>query len=225
MTDLRPRRLLLSADALETLRRQVLAPPLSLPPGFALAGPPGAAPAVVPPPGVLLPGGQVHPSVAGDLELLARPEVAVLLSAVRPGLAVTACVALAGDRGAALLRTDDTAVELSCFAAVDLAAELIRVVPAASGTGRARTVQEAPLDELLDDTAPSLRGRVSGTLHAAVVRDGAVVGSVEWVWDGAGWIGLEPLVSRNGRPWARLVPVGPQDLPRWTAPYVAAATA
>lgn len=225
MTDLRPRRLLLSADALETLRRQVLPPPLSLPPGFSLSAPPGASPADAVPDGVLLPDGQVHPSVAGDLELLARPEVAVLVRAARPGLDVTACVALAGVRGASLLRTDDTGVQLSCFAAGDLAAELTRVVPSSTGLLRERAVEEVPLAELLDGTAPSLRGRVGGTLHASVVRAGAVVASVEWVWDGAGWIGLEPLPSRGGRPWARLVPVGPQDLPRWTASYVAAAAA
>lgn len=222
MSDLRPRRLLLSTDALELLRRQVLPPPLSLPPGFALAGPPGAGPPGPLPDGVRLPDGQLHPSVVGDLELLARPEVAVLVRAARPGLDVTACVALAGVRGAALLRTGETAVQLSCFAATDLASELIRVVPA----GRSgNPVEEVPLDALLDGSAPSLRGRVTGTLRATVVRAGAVLGSVEWVWDGRGWIGLEALPSRAGRPWTRLVPVGPEDLPRWTAPYVAAAAA
>jgi hypothetical protein len=225
VTDLRPRRLVLSADALELLRRRVLPPPLSLPPGFGLAGPPAASPAATLPAELELPDGRVHPSVAGDLELLARPQLAVLVRAALPGLEVTACVAVAGVRGACLLRTGDTAVQLSCFAAGELAGELTRVVPAGPAPRRERPPEEVPLAELLDGSAPSLRGRVAGTLHATVVGAGRVLGSVEWVWDGAGWIGLEPLPSRGGRPWARLVPVGPEDLPRWTAPYVAAAAA
>lgn len=225
MTDLRPRRLLLSGDGLELLRRRVLLPPLSLPPGFGLAGPPGAAPRGQLPDGVVLPDGSVHPSVVGDLELLARPEVAVTVRAARPGLAVTACVAVAGVRGASLLRTGDTAVQLSCFAATDLAGELSRVVPAPTVQRRGGAPQDVPLDTLLDGSAPPVRGRPRGTLHASVVGRGGLLGSVEWVWDGAGWVGLEPLPSRGGRPWVRLVPVVPDDLPRWTGPHVAAAVA
>ena len=218
----RPRRLLLSADALDLLRRRVLAPPLSLPPGFALDA---ASPSGPLPEGVALPDGSVHPSVVGDLHLLARPEAAVTVRAARPGLDVTACVAVAGVRGAALLRTGDTTVQLSCFPAGDLARELTRVVPAATAPRRERPPEQVPLDVLLDGRDSPLRGRVSGTLRACVLGPDGLLGSVEWVWDGAGWIGLEPLPSRAGRPQVRLVPVGPQDLARWTAPYVAAAAA
>lgn len=220
--DLRPRRLLLSATALELLRRQVLPPPLGLPPGFTLVPVPGAV--AGPPPAV-------HPAVADDLRVLAVPELAVLLRAARPGLDVTACLAVSGPRGAGLLRTGTTAVELSAFAAADLPAELTRLVPAWV-TDERSPVQEVPLDALLAGGGGTrLGGRVGGTLHASVVagarsdRPGGVVGSVDWVWDGAGWTGLEPLPSRAGRPFVRLVPAGPADLAGWLAPLLAQAAA
>lgn len=232
------RRLLLSTTGLEVLRRRALEPPLTLPPGFALE-PVGACAGTVDvlaalvQDGVALgdPAGQwsVHPSVAGDLHVLAVPELAVTVRAARPGLDVTACLAVAGPRGAGLLRTGDTAVQLSAFAAVDLADELARVVPAPL-PGRPRGGrEELPLESLLDRSGSAWHQRVAGTLHATVVsgsgpdRVGGVVGSVEWVWDGAGWTGLQALPSRAGRPWVRLVPVAPADLGAWLAPLLAAA--
>lgn len=232
------RRLLLSTDALELLRRRALEPPLALPPGFALDAVSTAADSgdalealVQDGAAVLDPGGEwsVHPSVAGDLHVLAVPELAVIVRAARPGLDVTACLAVSGPRGAGLLRTGDTAVQLSAFAATGLADELARVVPAPVPGAARPTAEEVPLDQLLDGTGSRLHGRVTGTLHATVVsgsgpdRAGGVVGSVEWVWDGAGWTGLQALPSRGGRPWVRLVPVEPADLGSWIAPLVAAA--
>jgi hypothetical protein len=228
-------RLLLSTTALELLRERVLAPPPVLPPGFALeptgSGALDDAVMELLATGAAAPGAggwEVHPAVADDLRVLAAPEVAVTLRAARPGLEVHACVALRGLRGAALLRTGDSAVQLSAFTAPGLADELTRVVPAASGDTDGRVVEELPLDVLAGG------GRLrdaGGTLHSTVVagprpdRAGGVVGSVEWLWDGAGWLGVEALPSRAGRPWVRLVPVAPADLGGWVAPLVARAAA
>ena len=229
--DLRPRRLLLSATELELLRRHALPAPLSLPPGFAPVGadeplaPGGALHTALRGRNAMTEAG-VHPAVAEDLHVLAAPELAVTVRASRPGLEVTACVAVSGLRGAALLHTGGALVELSAFAAQHLARELGRVVPAPRSPARA-AVEEVPLDALLSGgTGTRLRGRVSGTLHASVLTTGdggAVVGSVQWVWDGDGWTGLEPLPSRGGRPWVRLAPVTPADLGTWLAPLLATA--
>lgn len=201
----------------------MLPSPLSLPPGFALEPARGSD---VEPPAV-----SVHPCVADDLRVLACPEAAVTVRARRPGLEVTACVAIAGPRGAALLRTGDTTVQLSAFPAGALAAELARLVPAPRSVQRPPG-QQVPLDLLLSGGAGTrLVGGGSGTLHATVVagarpdRQPGVVGSVDWVWDGGGWIGLEPLPTREGRPWVALVPVGPADLAIGVAPLIAQALA
>lgn len=210
------RRLLLPTGELEAMRQQVVDAPL--PTGFALAPVDGAQPPEV----------VVHPAVADDLRVLARPEVAVTVRARRPGLEVTACVALSGPRGAGLLRTGDTAVQLSCFPATALAAELARVVPAPLSAERP-PVQQLPLDVLLAGGRGTRLAGSRGGLHAIVVTGGrsdaeaGPVGSVEWVWDGRGWIGLEPLPTREGRPWVRLVPVEPVDLAAWVAPLLARA--
>lgn len=237
------RRLLLSATALELLRRRALQPPLTLPPGFALVPASASADtaeadiattlATLVRDGVAVPdpGGDwaVHPSVAGDLHVLAVPELAVTIRAARPGLEVTACLAVSGPRGAGLLRTGATAVQLSAFAATGLADELARVVPAPVPGADRTTAEEVPLDSLLDRAGSPWHDRVTGTLHATLVtgsrpdRAAGVVGSVEWVWDGAGWTGLQALPSRGGRPWVRLLPVEPADLGGWVAPLVAAA--
>lgn len=231
-------RLLLSTTALELLRQRALLPPLVLPPGFSLAptgeGSTDEALALLQRLGVALPtddGWTVHPSVASDLQVLGAPEVAVTVRATRPGLDVHACLALSGPRGAGLLRTGDTAVELSAFRATDLAAELSRVVPAAAGDRQAPPVEEVPLDVLLDGSGSRLQGRTTGTLLATVLagpragRAAGVVGTVQWVWDGSGWTGLEALPSRGGRPWVRLAPVEPADLGGWVASLVARAAA
>ena len=210
---MRARRLLLSADELADLQRRTGA---RLPPGFALSEPDrtqqpssGVAP---------------HPSVVGDLAVLSRPDVAVLLRAARPGLAVSACLAVSGHRGAGLLRTGDRVVQLSCFAAADLAAELGRIVPAGDPSRPARAAEAVPLERLLENAGTRLHGCAPGALRAVVTgAAGAPVGSVDWVWDGAGWVAPEPMPSRDGRPVVRLQPVGPADLARCVAPLLAAA--
>ena len=204
------RRLLLSAGELEAVRRQVLDAPL--PPGFDLLPQEGAVPPQV----------VVHPAVADDLRVLARPEVALTVRARRPGLEVTACVALSGPRGAGLLRTGETAVQLSCFPATALAGELARVVPAPLSAERP-PAQQVPLDVLLAGGQGTRVAASKGVLHATVLTVSGPVGSVEWAWDGRGWIGLEPLPAREGRPWVGLVPVGPGDLAAWVAPLLATA--
>lgn len=223
------RRLLLSTTALELLRRQVLPPPLTLPPGFA------CEPLDDPPPdwerdaerelqraGALV-AGRPHVAVAADLRVLAAPEVAVVVRAARPGLEVTACLAVRGARGAGLLRTDDALVQLSAFRADRLPDELARVVPAPTAHRR-REAQDVPLDRLLDGGGP-LSGRGPGALRAAVLRPEGLVGSEEWVWDGAGWLALQPLPPQGERAWVRLVPVAPADLAARTASLVARAAA
>ena len=229
------RRLLLSTTALELLRRRVLPPPLSLPPGFGLepvGGDPDRAVPELLNSGVAIGGPKswdVHPDVADDLRVLAHPELAVLVRAARPGLDVTACLAVSGPRGASLLRTGNTAVRLSCFAADTWADELASVVPAPTEPARGRDTQEVALDGLLDPARAPLHA--SGTLRATVLagarpdRSGSVVGSALWAWDGGGWVGLDALPSRAGRPWVRLVPVAPADLGAWVASYVATAAA
>lgn len=216
------RRLLLSTTALEMIREG------PLPPGFGLeptgTGSTDAAVAELRALGVSV-DGAVHPAVAGDLEVLGRPELAVVVQAAVPGVEVHACAAVSGVRGAGLLRTGDTAVQLSAFPAVDLAVELARVVPTPVSGAPVPAVEELPLDVLLDGAAGRLSGRATGTLQATVLGRRGLVGSVQWVWDGAGWIGLEALPSRAGRPWVRLVPVTPGELSAWLAPLVATAAA
>lgn len=238
------RRLLLSTTGLELLRRLVLPEPLQLPPGFRLgagdadgtarAAALAAAAGPLREAGVVLPGEPptVHSSVVADLQVLAAPEVAVTVRAARPGLDVTAVLAVSGLLGVGLLRTDTTVVRLSAFPAEELADELAGVVPAPTGERQAGA-ETVPLDALLPGaTAGGQAARLrsaSGTLHATVVvgaregRPGGVVGSAEWAWDGGGWTGLEPLPSLEGRPQVRLVPVGPADLSRWVAGLVGTA--
>lgn len=203
------RRLLLSADELAGLQRLTGA---RLPPGFALSGAPATDD----------PKQQALPSVTDDLAVLSRPEVAVLLRASRPGLDVTACLAVSGPRGAGLLRTGSTAVELSAFGSADLASELARIVPAGDPARPGGRAEEVPLDQLLDPTGTRWQGRPPGALRAVVVGVTAV-GSVEWLWDRGGWTSLDALPARGGRPWLRLEPVGPGDLARRLAPLLAAA--
>lgn len=216
------RRLLLSTTALELIRDR------PLPPGFDLeptgTGSTDDAVAELNALGVTV-GGAVHPAVAGDLAVLGDPELAVAVQAAVPGLEVHACLAVVGLRGAGLLRTGDTAVQLSAFPAGDLAVELARVVPAPVEDAPTATAEEVPLDVLLDGTGSRLRGRTTGTLQATVLAGSGLFGSVQWVWDGAGWTGLEARTSRGGRPWVRLVPVTPVDLGAWVAPLLARAAA
>lgn len=216
------RRLLLSPTALELIRTR------PLPPGFVLepTGAESTQAAVVElqARGVIV-DGVLHPAVAGDLEVLGAPELTVVVQAVVPGLEVHACLAVSGARGAGLLRTGDTVVQLSAFPAADVAVELARVVPAPVEGSASTTAEEVPLTALLDGTPGRLQGRALGTLQATVLSAARLVGSVTWLWDGAGWVGLEALPSRSGRPWVRLSPVLPADLGAWVAPLVAAAVA
>lgn len=232
------RRLLLTTTGLEVLRRLVLPAPLDLPPGFRLAatadaaaqdaalqaarGPLAEAGALV--------DGQPHPAVAADLQVLSRPELAVSLRARRPGLEVTAFLALRGPLGVSLLRTSPTVVQLSAFPAAEVADELARVVPAPTGPQRLTDAATVPLDALLPGApaggpAGLLRSGSTGALHAAVLSADppGTVGTVEWVFDGASWVGLEPRPSVDGRPQVRLVPVEPADLGRWLAPLAGTA--
>jgi hypothetical protein len=231
------RRLLLSATALELLRRRTLPEPLRLPPGFGVATTAGsadqqqalhAAADELRAKGAMT-GDDVHPALVTDLEVLAMPELAVTVRAARPGLDVTAVLAVRGVLGVSLLRTADDAVQLSAFAAVDLHHELARTVPAPSGT-RTPTVSTVPLDALVrGEHRTAVAG--DGALHAQVVagprddRPGGVVGLVEWVHAAGGWTGLEPLPSVAGRPQVRLLPVQPADLATWIAPLAARALA
>ena len=222
------RRLVLSFAELEVLWRS--APPdAPRPPGFAPVAAGDVEPALTAAAvtlaerGLLGPDG-AHPALAADLAVLAAPEVAVSLTASRPGLDAVAVLALAGRRGAGLLRTDDAHVQLSAFLPSSLAVELARVVPAPVGPSPLPEPVELPLPALLDDgaggPAASLHRRVAGALHATVA--GRVTAPpVEWLWlhdgTGGGWVGLEP----RGGPRARVVPVVPADLGAWLAPAVA----
>ena len=167
--DLRPRRLVLTAAELELLRR--LAGDLPLPPGFQTALDTGAvrygtAPgeaaslaaaaatlasrgAVRPDPGTDPLACQLHPAVAFNLAVLARPEVLVLTRASSGKVRVRAAHAVAGTAGASLARLDDRLVELSLFAATDLGRELIRAVPEPpAGPPGPRPAGLVPLDAL-----------------------------------------------------------------------------
>ena len=204
-------RLLLTADDLARLRQST---GVRVPPGFALSGDVEGP----------LPEQLAHPAVAADLDVLSRPELAVLVRASRPGLAVTACLAVRGVRGAGLLRTGDGLVRLSAFRAADLARELTGVVPADDPDRPASPSSVLPLEVLLGPAGSRLHGRAAGALRAVVVdASGQRTGSVDWVWDGTGWTALEALPSRDGRPWVRLHPVRPADLARSVAPLLAAA--
>lgn len=204
-------RLLLTADDLARLRQST---GVRLPTGFALSGDVEGP----------LPARLAHPALAADLDVLARPEVAVLVRASRPGLAVTACLAVRGVRGAGLLRTGGGVVRLSAFRAAELAMELTGVVPADHPERQPVPSSVLPLDVLLGTSGSRLHGRPPGALRAVVVDgSGRRSGGVDWVWDGTGWTALEALPSRDGRPMVRVDPVRPADLARAVAPLLAAA--
>ena len=242
-------RLLVSSTALELLRRRVLPPPLDLPPGFRLGSRVGPAEQSsgleraaqeLRAAGALGEDDEVHPAVGADLQALASPELAVLVRARRPGLEVHACVVVRGVLGTGLLRTADGAVQLSAFPAAELPGELARVVPAPLADRRPAPVETVPLDALLPGSeaggseagaAGRLRRLTAGALHVTVTvgpredAPGGPVGSGEWVFDGSGWVGLDPAPSVAGRPQVRLVPVEPADLSRWVAPLAGVALA
>lgn len=188
---------------------------VALPPGF---GPAAAEPV------------DVHPALVADLRRLAAPDVVVLVDAARPGLSVTAAVAVADGLGASLLRTGGSVVRLSAFPAVALAGELAGVVPAATGDGPLRAPLVLPLADLVDPAAPGraagLRGAWGGYLRARVrTRDGRLAGTADAVWlsDAAGgaWSLLEPASPRAGVPQVRLRPAGPALLVAALAPGLA----
>jgi hypothetical protein len=203
-------RVLLSAGALDQLR---LRTGCALPPGFRLA----------PSGGPLADLTDAEAERVDDLRVLASPEVAVLIAARRPDLEVTACLALAGSRGAALLRTSPTAVELSAFPVTSLAAELTRVVPLPPRAAVARDVEVLPLTRLLDRARPPLQA--VGALTATVVAGGrGPVGALIWVLEPGGWRALEPLPG-EAEPLVRVAPTTPTGLAAGLAPLLAAAAA
>ncbi|HVM27793.1 MAG TPA: ESX secretion-associated protein EspG [Mycobacteriales bacterium] len=222
MTDLRPRRLLLTAAELAVLAAAALPDGAALPPGFDLDGagagearPVEDAEAALTARG-LLDGTAAHPALAADLRRLAAPEVLVLVEASCPGLDVTAAVAVEGPLGAALLRTGGGSVQLSAFSAASLADELGRVVPARTAAPAAGTTAEAPqvlpLADLAEPPAGSLAEAVArrwgGSLRATVLGQPATPGGavpasfVDWVW----------LTDPTGGRWAALEPAGPDPL-------------
>lgn len=198
--DLRPRRLLLTDAELAVVRGDL--PP---PPGWLTAAPAGAGLERLRERGLADAG--PHPALVADLARLAAPELGVLVEARCPDGDVHAAVGVVGVLGTVLRRTGAATVELSAFAAVHLAAELSRLVPATAGRAAAA---ELPLED-----AASVRA--CGLLRATVAGPGGV-GCLDWAWlgDGAGggWAAVEPAPA--GR--LRLRPVSATDL----APGVAA---
>jgi hypothetical protein len=144
----RARRIVLSADELELLRRLA---GVVVPPDFAFAVPDGVAGDVsdddprwagtgrslverglaeqVAEPGVM--GLRPHPSLVANLGVLAAPELVLRTQVRRRGKAIFATHAVAGLVGAGIARIDERGVELSMFAPTGLAAELERVAAAA----------------------------------------------------------------------------------------------
>ena len=122
-----PRRLVLSAADFESLVRRA---GVRLPPPFSVESPPADRDGT----------GPVHPSLAANLAVLARPDLLVRVDADLPAGVSRAVFAVAGPVGASLFaraRADgrsassraEGAVELSMFAGTWLGRELIRAVP------------------------------------------------------------------------------------------------
>ncbi|HEU5473495.1 MAG TPA: hypothetical protein VFV67_22855 [Actinophytocola sp.] len=102
---------------------------LAMPPGWEPVEPAGSsAPAGLAEKGVLV-DGEVHPSVAMNLRILAGPQVMLDTTASIGAAGLHSLHAIAGALGASLFQLGDGAVELSLFAASDLGGELVRAVP------------------------------------------------------------------------------------------------
>jgi hypothetical protein len=100
--------------------------------------------------GVLEAGGAVHLSVMPSLSTLTAPELAIQTRSQVESTQTTAMHAATNIFGASLWRTDQHAVELSFFPAVDLGRELRRVVPqpAADGDGSGRDAESREREHL-----------------------------------------------------------------------------
>jgi hypothetical protein len=133
-----PRRLVLSAADLDALVRRT---GVRLPPPFDAAG------------GDPQPG-PVHPSLAANVAVLARPDLLVRMDARLPGGGSRAVFAVAGPLGASLFALVGGAVELSMFAAVSLGRELVRGVPEPPVHAPATLVHQS----LAPSSPPSLTG-------------------------------------------------------------------
>jgi hypothetical protein len=116
-----PQRLVLSAADFESLVRRA---GVRVPPPFSVESPPASGD-----------GGWVHPSLAANLAVLARPDLLVRVDADLPSGAGRAVFAVAGPVGASLFALEDGAVELSMFAGTWLGRELIRAVPEPPAAG------------------------------------------------------------------------------------------
>lgn len=96
-------------------------------------------------------------------------------------------------------------------------------VPGAAGRA-ALTEAEAAL-------ATELSGRTVGVLHCQVVgvkppepgdeATQALAGDVVWFATDTGWVGLSPHPDGSGRQLVDLVPVNPDEIGSWLAPYLA----
>jgi len=148
-----PRRLVLSATDFESLVRRA---GVRLPPPFSVESLPAESD-----------GESVHPSLAANLALLARPDLLVRVDADLTSGVSRAVFAVAGLTGASLFAREDGAVELSMFAGTWLGKELIRAVPEPPTIGVGPSL--AP-----DDAEPRWAGRRVGrtalTEYAATRR-------------------------------------------------------
>lgn len=203
MTTLTARRLFVSVVELADLSDRL---GLDLPPGF--SGPPAPH---------RRSDDDVHPSLAAGLVATCAPVVGVTVTALDT---VSAALGLRGDLGGSLLRAGGSEVEVSAWPAVALGHELTRTVPELGAS--AQPARHLPLAEL---TAETLREPVVGRLQATVVAPPHIVGVVIWLATTSGWLSLEPAEVIDGRRWARLRPVQPQDLAAAVAPFVASALA
>ncbi len=90
---------------------------------------PQAAAAALADRGVLLGGEQLHPSVAANLAIFARPDVLLRTDVTVGDSGLRAAHVVRGPLGCSLFALSDAGVELSMFPAVALGRELIRCVP------------------------------------------------------------------------------------------------
>ncbi|RLK60436.1 ESX secretion-associated protein EspG [Actinokineospora cianjurensis] len=109
--------------------------------------------------------GEIHPSVAANIGVIAAPRVFLETTATAGARGSRSLHAVAGELGASLFLLPDAGVELSLFAAVELGRELVRAVPSEEAAGIG-----AALDA--DDEVEPLHGVVPlAALHELGVAD------------------------------------------------------
>ena len=256
-TNLSAHRLLLSAAEFEVLRDTS---GLTMPPGFDQPVPLStktrqaaiaslAARAVItaePDDEAELATDALHPSVAANLVVLARPEVLIRTDVSLADGALLAVHTIAGQLGASLFAAVGGGAELSMFAATDLGRELTRVVPAPQPQGPriGESLGEPASDQLtgrlplaaLEDPkaatgeherlAGEVDRRTNGVLRTLVTappdsaETGLRVGQVVWLATNTGWVGARPETAINGERMVSLEPVQDADLGAWVAPYI-----